>query len=245
MRTPSVPARVQELLARHPRPTAPAQGPWEISASSLISPFLPSALPAPTAVINRLGRIHLSPYGLAIDQKAVVKWQQVMQVHTRPAFEVVTETLIERAITRATFMLPVPGMDWATDLIAQKARNAVMSVLQVALSGSAPSLMFDLPVAVVYQCGRRKQQEMTPGMLSTALLTLPGVSEAILRTATMHAVPTVRHPAQVRTHADSIAQAVADRLHQLTSHGVRQEPAVQLPPAPKQPRPPRGREYPG
>ncbi|GAA0603892.1 hypothetical protein HPO96_18515 [Kribbella sandramycini] len=237
MQTPS---RVQDLLARHPRPTAPAQAPWEMSASSLITPFLPGSLTAPAVLVNRLGRIHLSPYGLAIDQKAVIPWQQIAQVHTRPAFELVTETLIERALARATFLIKLPGKAWATDLVAQKARDAVMSVLQVALSGNAPSLAFDLPVAVVHQNGR-KQAEMNPGVLSTALLALPGVSEAILHTAALNAVPVIRHPAQTWVHVDRAAQLVADRIRRLTTGAVEEAPALppQLPPLR------RGREYTG
>lgn len=242
MRVPSTPARVQDLLARHPRPTVPAQVPWEMSAASVISPFLPNSLPVPTGLINRLGRIHLSPHGLAIDQKAVVPWPELVQVHTRPAFELVTETLIDRAVARALYLVKVPGKEWAADLVAQKAREAVMSVLQVALSGSTPSLLFDIPVSVVYRAGRRKQEEMTPGVLSTAFLALPGVSDAILHTATLHGVPVIRHPAQTWSGADRAAQLLADRLRSLTGKEEQQADPPALEPAP---RPRRGREYQG
>ena len=173
----------------------PREPPWEISAARMI------ALPIPASIVDRLGRLHVSAEGLAIDTRKIVPWQDIDEVHTRPAFEVVTTSMIDKA----SFVLPpFPG----ADLVTRKAKEALVSILRVALSGSAPSLLFDLPVKVIY----RGKREMTPGLLCTAFLALPGVANGLITTARTHGKIIVHHPATTMAAADRAAMALSNRL---------------------------------
>ena len=218
---------------RHLVSQCAAEPAWEMSASKVIAPFLPSALPVPGSLIDRLGRIHVSARGLAIDQKKVVPWQEIREIHTRPAFEVVTTSMIDKAVQRATFVLPpVPGARKGTELVANKAKEAVLSILKVALSGASPSLGFDLPIRVVH--GRRfRVHEMTPGLLSLAFLALPGVSDGLLTTAESYGRPIIRHPATTTPGTDRAAEALRERVRAVTARlGTQAPPEL---PAPEPP----------
>ncbi|SDM29600.1 hypothetical protein [Allokutzneria albata] len=210
-----------------------ATGPaWEMSASKVIAPFLPSALPVPRALIDRLGRIHVSAEGLAIDQKKAVPWKEIREIHTRPAFEVVTTSMIDKAVQRATFVLPpVPGARKATDLVATKAKEAVLSMLKVALSGSSPSLQFDMPVRVVHR-RRLRTHEMEPGLLSLAFLALPGVSDGLLTAAQSQHRTIIRHPATTTPGTDRAAEALRERVRAMTARLGTQAPELPVVEAP-------------
>lgn len=217
--------RLQDLLARYPRPDRPLRGPWEMSAASVITPFLPAGLPIPRFLLDRFGRIHIAPGGMAIDQKQVVPWADIRQIRTRPAFEVVTESMIDAAVQRATFMLPpIPGVRMGAELVAHKAKEAVVSILLVALSGATPSLTFDIPVTVTYTGRGRRIREMAPGLFSCAVLALPGVSEGVLATAAAAGTPILRERARATPGPEQVGRSLSNHLRSVATHLRTREP---------------------
>ncbi|MCP3804926.1 hypothetical protein NLX83_37240 [Allokutzneria sp. A3M-2-11 16] len=227
-----LPEHVRHLVSQ-----CAVQQAWEMSASKVIAPFLPSALPVPSSLIDRLGRIHVSAGGLAIDQKKVVPWKDIREIHTRPAFEVVTTSMIDKAVQRATFVLPpIPGARKGTDMVAGKAKEAVLSILKVALSGSSVSLQFDLPIRIVHR-RRLRTHEMNPGLLSLAFLALPGVSDGLLSAAQSHGRSIIRHPATTTPGTDRAAEALRERVRGMTARLGTQPPPPELTAAPEPPTP--------
>jgi hypothetical protein len=250
---------VIDALARLPLPRSPVQEPWEFSASAVIGPHLPPSLRLAPRLLDRFGKVRITSHGLAVDQRIEVPWRHVIEMRTRSLLEVVTIIMTEKIADRSTMMVPpVPGVGKAMTLVASKVAEAAFSLFLVPVMGHAHGLGSQVPIAIDYMDGRRRMKTMSPGLLSTAVLALPPVSDSVLATATQHDVritevpPPPNGPSAERI-LETLRQAqrmTADRIvalrqsqpdHADESPNSQPDSALQMASAQPPPQPRRGR----
>jgi hypothetical protein len=146
---------------------------------------MPRALRLGPRLLDYLGQIRLTSQGISVDQRTDIAWKNVREIRTRPLLEVLAITTVDRIAAKTTFCLPsVPGIKNATTWAAHKAADTVLSLFLIANRDSAQGAEIQVPVAIHYSDKWGRLKSMTPGLLSTAALSLPQVANSVLTTAT-------------------------------------------------------------
>jgi hypothetical protein len=212
-----VPAWVTTALGRVRFPAAPVGQSWDFSASALIAPHLPGVLRRVPGVLDRFGAVRLTRHEIGIDATRPVPWKDVVELHTRPLFDVVAVAASDNLSKQAARLIPpipIAGRlaRSAVSTVADKAADAVLSILLLALGGHADRAgSIQVPIEIVYRARWRRNKTMTAGFISSAVLCLPEVTASVVATAQQNRVPLIALPSTGR-HRN--AQEVVDKLRE-------------------------------
>lgn len=178
---------VQSRLAALPMPAAPAVEPWELSMASLVASSSSGALAAaarPLRLLDRFGRVAVSPQGVGLDDQDV-SWTEVRELRSGYVCDVLTQSALKRELRRLQHLLPpVPGRSWVLGRIADVLGALLARALPAAEGGR------EVVTGLTYAGRLGREKTADAGFASVLLLAvLPGVDRSIRETATAFGVP--------------------------------------------------------
>jgi hypothetical protein len=217
------PGRFADALARLPMPESPASRLWEFSAKAFLRPYLPAPLRRAPTALDRLGALRLGPTAIGLDTQGDVPWTDVLEVRTRSLFDVLSDGFVEDLRRRSAELLPpLPGMGKASAWAADKMAELTLSVFLLALPDAPERVAPDVPAEIVRRNSRGRPERMVPGMLSTAILALPAVSDSVLSTARANGIAAVSSgPSAITAAAGARSAALAERRSMLVAQLAR------------------------
>jgi hypothetical protein len=158
---------VQAVLARLPRPDAPATEPWEMSIGALVGmhPKVPDGAVRLLSPLRRLGAVAVSPREIGFDGERVA-WDRVTQVRTRNAVGMFLDAAVDREIERIrTLLPPVPGRKWAVARAAEGLRTLVLAAL-----GELGGAGLQIPCEIGYRSVMRRDRRVSAGLVGAAIM---------------------------------------------------------------------------
>ena len=179
---------IQSRLAALPMPAAPAVEPWEVSAASLVTSsgngMAAAAASRALRLLNRFGRVAVSPQGVGLDDEDV-PWVEVRELRSGYVRDVMTRSAFDREIQRLQKLLPpMPGRSWVVGRIADVLRTLLDRALPTTEGGR-------VVVTGLTYTGRRGETKTVDGGFASILLlaVLPAVDRSIRETAALFNVP--------------------------------------------------------
>lgn len=179
-------------------PEEPVAGPWGVSISYFLRPYLHAPLSL-TRHLDRFGGLEFAPHFVTFDSHRV-QWVQVVQVRTVPLLDAITTAAVDTAADRIGGLLPpVPGKKLALDWLASKSTDLLLSLCLTALGDLGErALSVHVPTQVVYLRKGGRPKVLESSLFSSAVLALPQVNRSVLATAAAHGRQILVHP----DHAD-------------------------------------------
>jgi hypothetical protein len=184
-----VPTWATATLSRIRFPAAPVDEPWDFSAAALLAPHLPGVLRRVPGVLDRFGALRLTRGEIGIDASAPVPWKHVVELRTRPLFDVVSIATGDNLSRQAARLIPpIPIASrlarGAVSAVADKTVDSVLSIMLLALGGHADlASTIRVPTEIAYRARWRRRKTMTAGFVSSAVLCLPEVTASVVATA--------------------------------------------------------------
>lgn len=187
----------RELLARLPRPEAPATGTWTLSVGALIAmhPRVPSGAGKLLSPLRRFGEVTVGPEEVGFDGERVT-WKNVVEVRMRGVVPLLLDGAVEKEIERFRGLLPpVPGRKW----IVARAAEVLLTLVTAAL-GRVEDRGPQVPCEIVYRTPLRRSRQLSAGFLGTAIMAaLPEAAQSIVATAKARGIPVVSASSEALT----------------------------------------------
>lgn len=189
-------------------PEEPVAGPWGVSISYFLRPYLHAPLYL-TRHLDRFGGLEFAPHFVTFDSQRV-QWVQVVQVRTVPLLDAITTAAVDTAADRIGGMLPpIPGRKLALDWLAGKSADLLLSLCLTALGDLGErALSVHVPTQVVYLKKGGRAKVLESSLFSAAVLALPQVNRSVLATAAAHGRQILVHP----NHADHAQRLYRARM---------------------------------
>jgi hypothetical protein len=182
-----IPSWMAAALGRMRMPDVPVGEPWDFSAAALLTPRLPRGTRWLAGKLDRLGAVRITQDAIAIDTADPIRWTDLTEVRIRPRAHALTDTTKDAVIANLTRLLPV-GRRVPRKLLTDAA-DAVLAILRRVERETDSSTT--IPYEFVHR-RRRRADVVTPGLVASAVLTLPQVAASVLATAERNGVPLTR-----------------------------------------------------
>lgn len=169
-------------------PDAPVTEPWDFSAAALIRPHLPAKLRRLPGLLDRLGAVRLTPSTIGIDTAAAVPWTRMTEIRTCSVGEVAA-ALTQDMAGQIARLVPVPGAGFAARTVTSRIIDVVTARVTEMMQTAVRERGAHAQVPCLFRHRARwRTVDVSPGLVSSAVLCLQQVSTSVTATAQLHGI---------------------------------------------------------